>query len=220
VIRDNLQNEPSTRRKKPGTYDRAAVHFFYGLGDCNAFDNGRAPLTDDFAVEYASELGDALSVESLSDDALNAVARYLRAGDADAQLVAWSVLTDRARSPVTANVAAADALMQRVLRRLYLDPVEARGFIVADPPNDSPVAVVIAADVGRILENADDARSFDTRRVAVDVLKKMQATLAYDTLLAARRALLAARPRLRGDAAEENDDLVARIDRATHPYFE
>jgi hypothetical protein len=69
------------------------------------------------------------------------------------------------------------------------------------------------------LQNTDGARSFATRRTMVDILAKLQMTAAYDALVQSRAQIAAQRASLTGVAAEMTDDLLARIDAATHPYF-
>ena len=53
----------------------------------------------------------------------------------------------------------------------------------------------------------------------VDILKYLQINAAYDALVQARAQIAAQRAGMTGAQAELTDDLLARIDAATHPYF-
>jgi hypothetical protein len=85
---------------------------------------------------------------------------------------------------------------------------------------DAKLAGEMAAELKANVLNADGIRSFATRRVAVDVLEKMQVVEGYRTLRECRAELAAARATLTGDDQAYVDDLLARIDRALAPYFD
>jgi hypothetical protein len=151
------------------------------------------------------------------------VLQYVRASGAQ-NGEAWSIVTNGIATPLPASsspahLTAADVSERAIVQRLYLDKPEDRGNFQMDPPSTFPVTTTIATELGSVLGNVDGARSFASRRVAVDVLKKIQTEAAYEALLAGRDATLAARASLSGSAAAQTDDLIARIDAAIHPYF-
>ena len=71
-----------------------------------------------------------------------------------------------------------------------------------------------------MLVNSDGVRGFASRRAVVDVLKGRQSAEALEMLLAGRATIAAQLPGLVGTDATLTRDLLARIDRATTPYFE
>jgi hypothetical protein len=77
----------------------------------------------------------------------------------------------------------------------------------------------LLAELKGNLLNTDKYRRFPTRRVCVYILKKLQSQAAYQILVEARASLQVERLSLSGSDLALLDDLAARIDNATHPYF-
>jgi hypothetical protein len=69
------------------------------------------------------------------------------------------------------------------------------------------------------LLNVDSFRSFPTRRICVDILKKLQTTEALMVLREARAFIEASKVNLSGADLAQTEDLVKRIDIALNPYF-
>ncbi len=67
--------------------------------------------------------------------------------------------------------------------------------------------------------NVDGVRSYETRRVCVDVLKKLQNASALAILREARDALVAGKVSLTGADLAQAEDLQVRIEKAIQPYF-
>jgi hypothetical protein len=112
-----------------------------------------------------------------------------------------------------------DILARRVLSRLWLDPANLRGSITADPLPDPALLALWLPELKGTLLNSDGFRSYPTRRVAVDVLKKMQLLEAQAVLREVRPALVAELGGLAGDARLLHQDLLSRLDAALSPYF-
>ena len=74
--------------------------------------------------------------------------------------------------------------------------------------------------VGSALVNPDSEFTFDTRRATVDILKLMQSESAYAQLRSARQTIADGESSLSTAEQALVDDLLARIDRATTPYFD
>ncbi len=113
----------------------------------------------------------------------------------------------------------ADFMARRVLSRLFLDLPALRGTFAGDPTVQNPAFPQIFNEVVSNLQNVDGIRSFTTRRAMVDILARLQITAAYDALVQTRAQIATQRASMTGTAAELTDDLLARIDAATHPYF-
>jgi hypothetical protein len=114
----------------------------------------------------------------------------------------------------------ADALAIYVLKRLWLDPEDWRGYISNDPFYPG-VYDLSLAQLRQLVKNADNVRSFESRRTAVDILKKFQTLEAYQGLVEAKgvlQAQVAAGTFAGGDLLKAND-LLARIEQAITPYF-
>lgn len=114
---------------------------------------------------------------------------------------------------------AADVTERNLFSRLYLDDPKDLGAFKSAPNPGNPAVPVLTRELGAVLGNVDGARSFESRRVAVDVLKKLQSTQAYEAILAARASIVTARATMTGTEAAHTDDLLARIDAAIKPYF-
>jgi hypothetical protein len=106
-----------------------------------------------------------------------------------------------------------NAMTQSLLRKMYLSAPETWGQIEAPMPTSGEAfEKAVLPQVRGVLLNEDELRTFASRRVAVDALKAMQTTAAYQVLIDAKAALA-------GSTDLEQTDLVARIERATSPYF-
>jgi hypothetical protein len=120
-----------------------------------------------------------------------------------------------------AKVDIANAIAEFVLRRIVLDPVELRGDIPFDLSDPGAIAALVD-QTGKLLRNEDGVRSFQLRRVAVDVLRGLQTDAALLELRQAREALW--QQRRDGQVPAEQvplvDDLLARMDAALTPYYE
>src|SRR5262249_39762665 len=100
-VMDYLTDDDSLQRTHPGTYDRAALRYLYGLSpelpsdpfctdedtrtdpDCQQFDAGADPLHNFWAPAYRQTLDDFLSGRSPDGPGaaqLNGILDYVRAG--------------------------------------------------------------------------------------------------------------------------------------------
>ena len=246
-VMDYLTDDDSLQRTLPGSYDTDAIKLLYGMSqtipaqpfctddnigadpDCQMFDTGASPLAVTYAPYYTAYLAAFLKgqVPTPPNNSLNGVLQFVRAGTTDEMTSAWTTTIAPIKVPVSASLlsqpgyaARVDAASYRVLTRLFLDPAANRGDYVNNPGAGTPVWAGIFAEVQGNLLNTDGARSFTTRRAMVDILKQQQSMAAYNVLLSARTQIAAGRSALTGDAAALTDDLLSRIDGATHPYFQ
>jgi hypothetical protein len=204
---------------------------------CATFDHGANPLHDSWGQSYSKFIPvifkygwndprlELAGYYGYADYLLDAVLEFARAGASDdvdldaynlAMALSKNLTPDQAANAMYAS--SADGLAARVMSRLYLDDDAARGYIANDPWSPA-VTEAALADLSAFLDNADGVRSFASRRVFVDVLKHMQSDEAYAALRAARSSIAAARAAMTGDDANNTDDLLARIDQATSPYY-
>jgi hypothetical protein len=228
----------------PGPYDRAAIAYLYGkstalptqpfatdedtLTDPNAvrFDAPSPTPLVDYQIPQYTSFTSALLAGQFSPQVAPLIVQFFgtevlafaRAGTAAEAATAWKAALDGARSPLAspAAAAAADALSAAVFDELYLHTT---GAITA-PPSDPGVVAAIAADARALLINSDGARSFATRRLVVDALKKAQNQSAFLALRDARDAITASLGGLSASDRALAEDLLARITAAISPYFE
>ena len=249
TVMEYISDDDRAATPGPGAYDVEAVRYLYGLApkapalpfctdeetsydvDCMRFDRATDPLNGYHAPAYAQVVADYLEGRSGAqpNNTLNNVLKYVRsASSPTVRLHAFRLAMERLRVPVSAAkvaafkdyAAAVDNTARRVFLRLFLDPNYLRGDFTADPPtSDDPLMLAMIAEAKANLQNLDTVRSFATRRVVVDVLKKIQRQEAYEALLDARGKIAATRPNLAGSDLALTDDLLARIDAATRPYF-
>ncbi|MCS6913144.1 MAG: zinc-dependent metalloprotease [Myxococcales bacterium] len=247
-VMEYIDDQDAVYATRPGPYDVQAIRLLYGLStvkptapfctdgqtrtdpDCAPYDRRANPLTEFHGPFYDQVTNDFLEGRSTTapNNAINRVAQYVRAGATPAvRMAAWDRLIAPVRVPIApARLmipglgARADFVARRILSRLYLDAPNLRGTFQADPPATDPAlqAAIVAELRGNLL-NLDGVRSFPTRRVAVDILKKLQSSAAHAVLREARDALAMALPGLMGEARAQSEDLLARIDRALSPYF-
>lgn len=246
-VMDYLTNEDSLQVTVPGAYDTAAVQLLYGISkaspaqpfctdedvgadtNCNRFDTGAQPLQTSFIPYYTQVMTAFLAgqIGSPPNVSLNKVLGFVRAGSPADMQAAWTATIANVKVPVAADALKADPNLgrridfasRRILGRLFIDPAGARGDYYFDPSPYSPIAPQILAELQGNLANADGIRSFTTRRLTVDILKKMQTSQAYNALRGTRDAIASQRAGLSGDQAALTDDLLSRIDAALHPYF-
>lgn len=233
---------------KPGTYDIAAIKLLYGLSatepadpfctddgtrsdpECQTFDSGKDPLNDYFKVSYEGFLNDFLDGKSASspNNSLNQVLMFVRAGkDAAQRKRGWDLamgpLSVKTALPAMAPMGYADRkdfVARRALGRLWLDAANQRGNITADPPADPMLVPLYYQELKGNILNEDKIRSYETRRLVVKVLRKLQTMAARNLLMEAGAKLTAELPGLGPDEAIQHQDLIVRIDAALAPYFD
>jgi hypothetical protein len=247
-VMDYILDEDSVQGlDHPAPYDVDAVHYLYGMStelpkeafctdedtvvdpDCTTYDASDDPLNKYYGPQYTGVLADFLGGASpvAPNNTLNGVLKYLRAGSAAQQMQAWQLALTDLQVPADANKVATvpgygarvDFAAHRLLSRLYLDDDGLRGDFTADPAANSKVAPLILKELQGNLLNSDGIRSYATRRAMVDILKKLQTQAAYDVLVDARAQIAATLAGLSGSELNDAQDLLARIDSATHPYF-
>ncbi len=244
-IMDYLGTEDDYLNPGVGDYDRQAIKYLYGLSedlptaafctdehttvdpDCNRFDQGANPY-DPYVTFYKSVVGEYVTGTSPNppNRSMNNVLKYVRAGkDSATRQMAFldaisrvKVLAAGATPPAGEDPARIDDVAQRVFKRLYLDDAKLRGEFTADPTDSAVTALAIVELRGNLM-NVDGIRSWATRRIMVDILKKLQSSSALAALKDAEADLNTKLPTLTGDDALQAGDLLARIKAATTPYF-
>lgn len=246
-VMDYLDNDTSILVTKPGAYDTDAIKLLYGMTQtepqepfctdedttadphCNRFDYPGDPMTVTYIPLYQGFLNDFLTGASANppNNSLNNILKFVRTGTITEIPQAWAATVQgfKVGSLSTTQAqdrnytARADYMGKRVLSRLFLDDWSLRGDFPGDPTATNPAFPAIFNEVVGNLQNADGIRSFGTRRAMVDILSHLQMSAAYDALVQSRAAIAAQRASMTGTQAELTDDLLARIDAATHPYF-
>lgn len=202
--------------------------------NCTRFDSQANPLQEFWQPQYAAGsaqiLARGLPVDLLESVGLNEILGYARAPGfvtSSERLAALQVALGPVAVPFAAEhleepsfIETTNLMADFVLRRVVLDPPELRGTITFDL-TDPEVVAAFSDQVGRMLVNEDQIRSFALRRTAVDVLKALQAEPALIALRTSRGVLQA---QLAGAALPTPEvalaeDLLARIDAALAPYF-
>ena len=246
-VMDYLDNDTSVLLPKPGTYDADAIKLLYGLSQnlpaqpfctdedtainphCNRFDYPGDPLTATYIPLYQGFLNQFLTGQTPSapNNSLNNVLKFVRYGTVAEITASWTATVtgfkvgslSTAQLQNAAYAARADYMGRRVLSRLFLDDPMLRGSFAGDPTTTNPAFPAIFNEINGNLLNSDGIRSFSTRRAMVDIFTHLQITAAYDALVSARAQIASQRASMTGVQAELTDDLLARIDAATHPYF-
>jgi hypothetical protein len=246
-IMDYTVTDTDTRNPGVGAYDIQAIKYLYGLSEdkptlpfctdentvtdptCNRFDTGADPFKDFFAPAYDQVVSDYVTGanDNPPNNTLNRVLQFVRAGsDSATKVAAFNRAIAGARVLGAGETRAAgahadrvDDLAHRVLQRLFLDAVNLRGDITMDPTMDAALSAPVLVELRGNLMNADGIRSYATRRLVVDILKKLQTADALSILKDAQADLQAKRATLTGADANQADDLLARIAKATSPYF-
>ena len=242
--------DASLAQPTPASYDTSAIHYLYGMSpvlpaqpfctddgtlfdpNCVRFDPGTAtPLVDYQIPFYQFVVGlftDGSIPSFLAELYLSfygtELVGYARAGTPAEANAAWTALLDSVRAPIPAATLAAnpshgpaaDAISAWLYKELYLSPAGS----ITTPISDLTVIAAVANDAKNILVNADNVRSYPTRRIMVDALKRAQNTESYLALVDGRAALAAQLPSLSATDQALTRDLMARIDAALSPYFE
>jgi hypothetical protein len=203
--------------------------------NCQVFDRGADPLREHWALEYdflsflVLDIG--FPVDFLEFGGLLEILGFARdAGfvTPEDRLFALDLALGRSRVPLSELDAAdpfivdqANAMATFVFGRLVLDAPELRGAIAFDA-SDAGVLAATAEQAGRMLVNEDGVRSFELRRVTVDVLKRLQNDGAFLQLRNARDTVAGAL--VAGTVPTEDipltEDLLARMESALSPYFD
>jgi hypothetical protein len=201
--------------------------------DCRRNDRGAAPLADFFIPNYQRGLAAFLGQTSDSVPPAAELAPHLRlASDGAVRLQAYEGAMASLRPPLATPPGASPMFAGRVnfatqttLRQLFLDQLPRT---VTSPgqtppavrPPSPPVLAAAVNDLAAILRNDDGIRQAASRRMAVDILKRFQSSLAYAALADARKRLALQLPQLSGTDAVETEDLLSRIDRSLSAYFD
>jgi hypothetical protein len=205
---------------------------------CAAFDRFTDSLTS-FWIRLFSGLSRVFIHIPLDDDMLTSFGKvaaslvaFMRTDDAAQGLQAWQAIVSRLGVPVPQDetddpmyLRNIDTLMRVTLHRMFLAQARERLGMHLNPVADVRHPEVLGAvleQLGRILINEDGARSFETRRMMVDILKKLQSVEALDVLRSSQtvvRAQLDLAPLDRAGRLQ-TEDLLVRIDNALDPYFQ
>jgi len=245
-VMDYLLDEESIFRDTPGTFDTQAINYLYGKStdlptdasctdentvtdpSCNRFDAGVDPLVDFFAPPYVELVTKQLAEHTAGfpNLRLNDVLQYARAGTRQAEaleiaLTGFKAPVDQARVAADSKFGAdADQLAKNLFSRLYLDEAKKRGAFAADPKSTPDFMAVLLPQLESSVINLDGISSFATRRVCVDVLKKLQTPEAQTVLT---DAWLLIDPEINNavdlTALLGAMDLRSRIVAALFPYF-
>lgn len=247
-VMDYVRDDDSVTQVTPGAYDVAAVRYLYGLSitapsqpfctdeqvsqfaDCDRWDSTSNPLTQDHAPRFQSAVRGLMAGSAdLTYGQIWTMTRYVRSPATEAQrLEAFNLFMGDVAPPVRPEITAlgananfwADQLAAMFLANLFLDPAGYRDEIAVNPAlNDATFRARVIAVAKGILVNSDKIRGFDTRRVAIDVLKALQTYDAYQALLEARPVLVAEKAGYNALGQALVDDLVKRLDLACTPYF-
>ncbi len=224
-----------------GSYDVDAVEYLYGLSpelptqpfctdedvgvipECQRFDTGADPFATTYQPDY-EWIRDYFTRFGLPEQFLWALEAYGRPvydfaanGDGAQAERGWELLMLDVGAPIAAATLAdpgfipsgADLVLRSTLTTAVNEP--------------NPAIIEQVEDqLSLVLANVDGVRSARSRRTAVDLLKLRQNNRSYGKLLAARDVIAGelAGGAISADAALDARDLLARIDRATSPYYE
>lgn len=224
-----------------GPYDIDAVRYLYGLSpdlpaqpfctddmigldpDCQYFDTSADPfavtwqprweLLRDYFVRWGVDASWLEYFSSYSSGVLD----YATNGDWVQSNRALDTMLDQVGAPLAPALLAdpsfvasgADLVLAEVLR------------LQGAAPNGA-IAARIDEQIAAVLTNVDGVRSYASRRAMVDLLKGRQTVEALTTLLDAKATIEAqlAGGGLSPADATQTRDLLARIERATTPYFD
>ena len=249
-IMDYLGDE-SIEQHAPGSYDIEAIRYLHGMDTalpsapfctdedtavdpaCVRFDAGRDPLAESATPDYDYIMPIVFArgmtgLERYFDYYSRGLRGFVQGGVPDNAWRAWELLVAPVRVPLATELleenpgygAIADAVARRLFTLLYVAP-GAYDAILSAPSDPAVVADIVAELHGNLLD-LDGVRSFETRRLCVDILRQMQSLPAFQVLLDARDVLAAELDAGAMDADERalTRDLVSRIDRAVSPYFD
>ncbi len=158
---------------------------------------------------------------------VNLLAFARRGANAQTRLESWRTMMAPLRAPVAREKLATAGHGSRVetiagilFPQIYPDPTPGSTARPPGLPADAGLLAEAAADLRGVLLNLDGIRSYASRRMTVDLLKKMQAIEGYKALNDARNQLLDARGTATGDDLVLLGDLIERVSRAMSPYFD
>jgi hypothetical protein len=209
---------------------------------CERFDETEDPLRLYFNPLYAFYADLYLTTGQpfllqIADAFLNKLVSFAKlspsAGD---RLDAFSFAATPVRVPVSADQIAANPdtypsginrLAQRLFITMVSDPaaptfplLQAFQPAPPTPPSDPVLLQQLITLLQGNLENSDLIRSFETRRLSVDTLKRLQSLPALSALRASDTSLRDTSAPLSPDQRALLDDLLLRITRALTPYFD
>jgi hypothetical protein len=207
---------------------------------CERFDATADPLRQFFKPRYARIASILLTTGNPAagpalQPFVDKLASFTRLSSVAADRVdALGIALDPVRVPVPAVTIAAhpdsypsgvNEIAQRLFAALVPDPAATPPdpFGLAPPPllpSDPAVLAPLIAELQGNLLNLDQIRSFPTRRLTVDSLKRLQSVSAYQALRGADASLRDGASGLPVDEQALLDDLLARITRAITPYFD
>ena len=206
--------------------------------DCTTFDRTENPYTKVNLPAYKGYLADFLDGKSpvAPNNTLNIVLGYLRQATTVATLnsvfadvtnqTGYSVLVGKVDATKLKTIpgygARADFIAQRVMQRLFLDDPSLRGRFTDDPPGESTFDASVLAELTGQIKNTDKIRSVASRKVAANILKKLQTVDAFNALREGSAALAGdiMGGTLSPDEQAQAEDLLKYIDtKLLSPYF-
>jgi hypothetical protein len=205
--------------------------------DCRSFDKGENPFSEFVAPRYRSAIDAFLAgrVSSFVVQRVDPVIQYVRQGTLpDGRKAAFDALFAPIKTPLVvppgapANFPArVSAVARTVISRLFLPVERTLPFpghpplpAIPAPPLHPSLVPAAAAELGANLRDVDGLRAFVVRRLAADILQRMQRIEALAVLIEARDALVAQLPGLTGPVALETQDLLNRVQRHVDSYFD
>ncbi|NJM91242.1 MAG: hypothetical protein HC863_03070 [Myxococcales bacterium] len=196
---------PPIAQPTPGEYDRQAIKYLYGLSselptlpfctdentetdpNCVRFDDPTpTPLTD-YQIPQYTDFKDLLLAGVFPPSVAPLIVQFFgtevlgftRRGSAADAALSWNAMLDGTPRAVGHPLGGRDALTASVFDELNLNTTGA----IATAPTNAAVNNAIAADAKAMLINDDNARSFATRRILIDSLKKAQNNPSYLALV-------------------------------------
>ncbi|MCG8419000.1 MAG: zinc-dependent metalloprotease [Proteobacteria bacterium] len=235
----------------PGSYDIAAVRYSHGLdtalpsdpfctdGDtlndpaCLRFDRGADPLYDGAIADYQLIIPFLFAVgydgyEFYLDYYSARLRAYIIAGSSDESLIAYQELMAPVGAPIDRAILDAEpsygVTADKIARRLFSlllagpSPYDAITGSITNPD----IVAQLTAELEANITNVDGVRSYETRRLGVDLLKAAQTVDAYRALLSCRDRIAADLDSgtLSGDDELLTTDLLTRVNEALSPYFD
>jgi hypothetical protein len=205
--------------------------------DCRTFDRGEKPFSDWVVPRYKAAIEPFLGGQANSFvlSRMDNLIQFVRYGTVpDGRKAAWDTLIAPIKAPLAvppgapANFAArVSGVARSALSRLFLPLDRPPPFPghpplppIPAPPLHASLVPGAVAELGANLLDVDDLRAFVVRRLAADILKRMQRVEALAVLTEARDALTAKLPTLAGPVALETRDLLNRVERYVDSYFD
>jgi hypothetical protein len=206
--------------------------------DCTTFDRTDNPYAKVNLPSYKGYLTDFLDGKSsvAPNNTLNVVLGYLRQATTVAGLNAvfadvanqtgYSVLVGKVDATKLKTIpgygARADFIARRIMQRLFLDDASLRGRFTDDPPSEPTFDATVLAELTGQIKNTDKIRSVASRKVAANILKKLQTVDAFNALREGSAALAGdiMAGTLSPDEQAQAEDLLKYIDtKLLAPYF-